>query len=198
MKSSWAPVGAACLVASFSDEDESEEEEVGKSNDGKREDVLKSFSKEQKSELQAIFKAHDVLVEKNANLEKELKTEREIRLNREFSDKASEFKHLGETSKIATVLKSASEKSPEYLKEIEGILKAADAQIAKGDLFKERGSSHTADAGSAQAKLDALVESQVQKSDGKLTKEQVYDQVMQSPEGRKLYSEIKKSRKGEA
>lgn len=71
------------------------------------------------------------------------KAEREIRVTREFVAKADEYRALPlEGTVFGPVLKAASEKlSKEENDELIRVLKAADEQIAKSDLFKEQGRS---------------------------------------------------------
>lgn len=185
------------------EEDEGEEDDVSKTAVTKGDSGLdlSAFPKEQRPQLEAIFKSfgekNKELVEKNANLEKELRTERDERVSKEFKEKATAFKHLGtNTDDLAKVMKSMSEKDPESFKVLEKTLKAADEQIAKGDLFKELGSKGGTSVGDAEAKLDALVDSVVQKSGGEKTRDQIYSEVLKTAEGKRLYKEYKSSRPG--
>lgn len=194
------------------DEDEDDEgEDVGKTAVGKSaRPELSAFSKEQKAQLETVFKANTELavankelVKKNADLEKEIKTERDARVLKEFEAKASTFKHLGaNTQELAEVMKSLSETNPKALEKIESVLKSNDEQLrvaamSGGGLYGEIGSRQGAGgAGDAEAKLDRLVDSVVSKSDGNLSREQIYDEVLKSKEGKALYREMKQTRKG--
>lgn len=186
----------ACEKDADSDEDEEEEDRVGKVNKAADLD-LSAFSKEQRGQLDVIFKSHQDLVQKNADLEKELAHERDLRETKEFTERAQGFKHLGaNTEKLATVLKSLAKSDKKAFDEVDQILKSADKKIGTGDLFKEIGSSRSGgDPGSAAAKLDALVDSVVQKGDER-TREQVYDAVIRTGEGKKLYNDFRNERKG--
>lgn len=187
----------ACDKDADSDEDDEEEESVGKVNKSALD--LSAFPKSQRSQLEMIFKAHQELVQKNEELEAELEKERDHRVSKEFAERARGFKHLGvDSNKLATVLKGLASKDADAYKEIEGILKSADKQIGAGGLFGEIGSrqSGTGDPSNASARLDALVEQVVQKSDGAQTKEQAYDAVLRTAEGKRLYKEYTSARPG--
>lgn len=90
------------------------------------------------------------------------KAEREERLTKEFVAKAESYKALPvKKDEFGPVLKEASEKlSKESYEALETVLKAADAQVAATDLFKEQGrggDGKPSDAlGEAQAKAAEL------------------------------------------
>lgn len=176
------------------------EEVVGKSATN----PLSAFSPAQQAQLDLIFKSNQTLtdankqlVEKSDRLEKELRAERDERLNREFKQRASQFKHLGaNTDELATVMKSLSETDSKAFDKVESILKAANEQMRTSALFGEIGSSMGpgSPVGDAMARLDTLVDSVVQKSDGKRTREQIFDEVLKTAEGKRLYAEYKNAR----
>jgi Family of unknown function (DUF6582) len=172
------------------DDDDEEDEEVGKI--AKSDFNLSSFPKAQQAQLENIFKSHTELVRKNADLEKELKVERDIRRMKEFENRAREFKHLGVNStELASVMKSLSESDTKSFEKVERILKAADNQLAQGGgLYGELGSRMSNAEGSAEAKLEALVDSVVHKSDGSKTKEMIADEVYKTKEGKRLLQEV--------
>lgn len=172
------------------DDDEEEEESVGKI--AKSAFDLSSFPKEQRAQLDMIFKSHNELVQKNADLEKELRVERDVRKQKEFEERAKSFKHLGVNSvELGTIMKSLSEKDSVNFEKVERILKSVNNQVAAGsNLYGEIGTRISkSDAGSAEAKLDTLVDSVVHKSEGK-SREQVYDDVTRTKEGKRLLSEV--------
>ena len=76
-------------------------------------------------------------------------------------------------------------------------MKSADRQLGAGNLYGEIGTRRSGhgDPSSAEARLDALVEQVVQKSDGAQTKEQAYEAVLKTAEGKRLYGEYKAGRK---
>jgi hypothetical protein len=166
---------------------------------------LSAFPAAQRTQMEAIFKGHTELVqtnkeliEKNAELSKQIAVERETRVMKAFEEKASAYDRLGAPKeKLAKILKTVSEANPEMQAELESILKSANEQLALGDDFggimEETGSraSGTPAGGSAQAKLDALADGYVAKSgEEDLSRAQVMRKVMKSAEGRRLVAEI--------
>lgn len=184
------------------DEDETEGESVGKISKSLD---LSAFPKGQRSQLEQVFKSHNALARENkeqiskiGELQEELKFEKDLRLKKEYLEKAKSFKHLGaNTEKLATVLKTLAEKDVDAFKEVEAVLKAADRQIAVGgSLYGEIGTRGTSDATDPEARLNALVESVVAKADGSKSRHEIYEQVLKTAEGKRLYGEYKNSRNG--
>ena len=188
------------------EDDNEEEESVGKVVKSALD--LSAFPKEQRSQLEQVFKAaHAVseqnkeLVKKNADLEKEIRQERDIRLTREFEDRAKNFKHLGaNTTELAKVMKSLSETSPDALSKFESVLKGANEQLRvvkafnTESVFDEIGTKAGGGGSNAGEQLETLVDSVVAKSDGK-SREQVYEEVLKTKDGKRLYAEYKASRR---
>lgn len=117
--------------------------------------------------------------------EKLAKAEREIRVTREFVAKAESYRALViKADEFGPVLKEAAEKlSKEAYDAIESVLKAADEQIAKGELFKEHGRGGDAQATSGGS--DALVAkaAELRKSDSSLTEGQAMERaIAENPE----------------
>lgn len=109
------------------------------------------------------------------------KEERDTRLNKEFIAKAEEFKGLTvKAEDFGPVLKSASEKleKGEY-EALETLLKAADEQIVKGELFKEAGAngSHTPTDAFQEATKKA---EEIRKSDSSLSAEQALEKAFEA------------------
>lgn len=183
------------------DEEEGEGDKVEKSNVAKSSDALdlSAFPKEQRPHLEAIFKSNQELVKKNADLEKELQTEKSERKLKEFVAKAAEFKHyVGDKTELAKELMELHEKSPALYEKVEKQLRAVDVEkeVVSKSLFRELGSNQgTAGASSAEGKIDAAVQSIVQKSAGAKTSAQAYADFIQTPEGQTLYAEYKSARK---
>ena len=160
---------------------------------------MSALPKDVRDQVQAIFKSNEDMIKKAASLEKDLKAERDLRLQREFEEKAKGYSNLGADQKeVATILKSASETSPELLTKVEAVLKAANEQISKGDLFKEYGSkaSKSTGSGSAWENIEKAAEGYVAKSGEKATKEQAVTKFLQTEEGQKMYAEFKSARGG--
>jgi hypothetical protein len=128
----------------------------------------------------ALEKAEDDRKEaarKAEEAERIAKEERDTRLTKEFVAKAEGYKGLTvEAEKFGPILKSVSEKlTKEEADELERVLKAADEQIVKGELFKEAG-------GHGPAPSDAFAEAtqkaeELRKSDSSLTKEQALEKA---------------------
>lgn len=199
------------------DEDEDgDEDEVEKSNQNKGESVSKSaknpaldltaFPEGQRSSVEAIFKANadlqkqnKELVEKQAKLEKDLADRDEREKTREYVAKAAEFKHVGiPQEEIVETLRDAAKLGEKSYERVVKQFSTMNEQAEKGGLFKEIGSRQAAQVGDAEMRLEKLVDSYVQKSDGKESRADVYDRVLRTTEGQKLYSEIKNSRPGGA
>lgn len=179
----------------FDDDEDDEEDGVEKSAIEK---MLKAVPAEQRPGMEAIFKAQSELIEKNTSLEKELKVEREARVEKELIAKADQFTHLGvEKSELVAIMRELKSKAPEALEKFEKVLKAGDKQIKEGKLFDTLGSSLSKSGGSdAEAKLEALVDTYVAKSDGSSSRMDIYDRVLKTEEGKRLYKEFTGSRKG--
>lgn len=179
------------------EDDEVEKSAVAKSAKGLD---LSAFPKAQRPQLEKIFKSHQELVQKNLNLQTELKAERDHRTKKEFIAKAQSFKHLGaDTEELASVMKTLSEVDHKAFEIVEKTLRAADTQISQGALFSNLGSSQSraGGAGDAEAKLETLVDSVVQKSGNGKSRAEIYDDVIRNtPEGKRLYKEYKAGRPG--
>jgi|GEM_PF-2976992 len=132
----------------------------------------------------ALQKAEDDRREsarKAEEAERIAKEERDTRLNKEFIAKAEEFKGLTvKSEEFGPVLKSASEKleKDEY-EALETVLKAADEQIVRGELFKEAGASgsHTPSGAFEEATKKA---EEIRKSDSSLTAEQALEKAFEA------------------
>jgi len=138
--------------------------------------------------IQALWKEHGEAVAKVAKMEAILKAERDQRLTKEWIAKATaEYNSLAiKPDDLGPILKALEEKAPDELKRIEEVLKAADAAITAGDLFKEKGKSGAQSAGSAMEKLEQMAKSLVQKESG-LSMSDALSRVMDENPG--LYRE---------
>lgn len=169
---------------------------------------LDAFPQAQRDQVQALFRStmdeHKKLIRKSKALEAELQHERDIRLDQEYLTKANILApDLGDEDRrdMAKILKSLASTDKPAADKLEAILKSAHAQheeVSKmGGLFGEYGSRLSGGgAGSAESKLDALVDSIVMKTSGEKTREQIYKQVVMSPEGKKLWREIEGHKNG--
>lgn len=116
-----------------------------------------------------------------AKAEADAKAERDARLNKEFVAKAEEFKGLTvEPAKLGPILKAASEKLDKAdFEELERVLKAADEQVAKSELFKEAGANGTVTPSGAYEEATKKAE-EIRKSDSKLTQEQALEKAFEA------------------
>lgn len=184
------------------DDDDDKGDDVSKVN--KSAIDLSVFPEKQRAQLELIFKANTDLVEKNKSLEtknveleKVVKSEKDQRVLRDFQERVRSFKHLGAKSdELAAVMKSMSEKlDPKEFEKIESVLKAADAQLEEGAIFGELGTRTAGTGNDSDSALDKLVDSYVAKGDGKESREEIYDRVCQTKEGKRLMAEsINKNR----
>jgi flagellar biosynthesis GTPase FlhF len=162
------------------DRDGGEESEVNKAE--LPPSVRAALEKAEKDAADA--KARIEKAEKDAHDAAEIaKAERDQRVTQEFIKKAEGFKALSvKPVEFGPVLKRASEKLEKADFEVlEELLKAADEQIAKGDLFKEMGSG----VGGSVLPSDALGELQrkaeeLRKNDSALSIADAQERVMKN------------------
>ena len=188
-----------------SKEEEKEEESVDKSAVSKSALDLTAFPKEQRAQLEMIFKANNdlqkqnkELVQKQAKLEKDLSARIEAEKEREYVAKAAEFRHVGlPLAEVIETLKDAAKLGEKSYERVCKQFEAINEQISKGGLFSEIGSRQSSGGGNdAEAKLERLVDSVVQKSEGKHSRDEIYAEVLQTKEGKRLYAEMKSKRPG--
>lgn len=181
---------------------------INKSADGKVD--VSAFAPEQREQLQAIFKSHEELADANkeliqkntelttslASLSDQVRTARDEQAMARFKAEAAGLNNLGaKTDELAGIFKTLEDQSPELRAKVQTILKSVNEQVrvAKsqgGDLFAEYGSKlgDTGGAESADAKLNALVDSAVLKSEKGMTREQIYQHVVKNTaEGKALF-----------
>lgn len=135
--------------------------------------VKAALAKAEEDQKAALKKAEEA--------EKTAKAERDARLNKEFVAKAEEFKGLTvEAAKLGPILKSASEKLEKAdFEELERVLKAADEQVAKSELFKEAGAAGGTPPSDAFEEMTRKAE-EIRKSDSSLTKEQALAKAIEA------------------
>jgi hypothetical protein len=108
------------------------------------------------------------------------KAEREIRVGREFVAKAEAFEALpiGKAEDFGPVLKAVHEKLDKADADaLDVVLKAADEQIKKGELFKEMGRGGQPEAGDAFSKMQKAAED-IKKAEPSLTADQAMSKAM--------------------
>jgi hypothetical protein len=146
-----------------------------------------------KAEPEDITKGMDDEVKKAfEDLRKELAAEREIRVSREFSDKARDLTHIGSAEDVAKMLRKAYEADAEYGTSLEEKLRAAEAKIAEAEvLTSEIGGSGQAPT-DAEAKLEKMAHEKA-KADG-IAYENAYADILKTEEGTALYAQIQNER----
>lgn len=114
------------------------------------------------------------------------KAERDQRVTREFIAKAEEYKALSVApAEFGPLLKAANEKlSESEYAELERVLKSADEQITKGDLFKEAGRGGVPRrSGDGDAYQKALSKAQeLRKADSSLSEVAAMEKAMADPD----------------
>lgn len=111
--------------------------------------------------LQALWKEKAASDARVAKAEADVKVERDLRITKEFCDKAAVLKHVGmKPDELGPVLKEISEKAPAAFKKLEPLLKSLDERVAKGALFGEIGTtaSPTHGAGGAGTEAESAIE----------------------------------------
>lgn len=159
-----------------------------------------AFTPEQMSAVEAMIAKHTKhLTQRSADQEAELKAEREARLKRDCDARAEKYKALGvPTDKVSALLRSASG-NPEVLEAMESAFatacertKASDSR--NGNLFGERGTRQgNVAAGSAEAKLEGLANSLIQRSaeaGQNKTFPDAYREALYSPQGREIWASM--------
>lgn len=130
--------------------------------------VEKALIEERKTRDIEIKKAVDAAIEKEqiekAEIKKKLDEERDVRITKEFVEKAATMPSLGKATDVGPILKEISQKAPEAFAKLDPLLKALDERIKQGELFAEIGKSNTGPAaGSAEDKLNGIAKSYVEK-----------------------------------
>lgn len=159
---------------------------------------LDQVSPEMRPVVEKLFAQNKESVAKAEKLEADLTAERTERRTKEFVAKADSFKHFtGDKAELAKNLMSLESSNKALYEQVVKNLEAVEKEketVAK-QLFTELGSSApSAGQLDAEAKMDKMVESIVQKSDGKMTKEQAFAKLLATPEGDKAYTEAKNER----
>jgi hypothetical protein len=91
------------------------------------------------------------------------KAERDRRLDAEYLEKARGFSHLAEKPEsLAKVLRKVADFDADLFVEVDRLLKAANEQIAEGNLYKALGApAAVVESGSAHERLDAIAKAKV-------------------------------------
>ena len=192
-----AVIGAARILQSFREEDGMDnaliqlaemlgynqpQAETEMDNDiNKQEQETPEIPEEVKKQFEALTKAQDEAVAKAKELEEVLKAERDERLTKEYIAKAKEeYENIpGKTSEeLGKILKSLNESDAEAAKEIEEILKATNAIIAKSELFVEAGKTTQETEDDAYGKLNNMAKKLSQ--DTNISYAKAFTQIMEA------------------
>jgi len=190
---------SSAMLKGLHDEEESDEDEeygqgeedIGKALVAKSEKLLKNLSPAEAKKLESIFKAQNELIKKNAELSKVVKAQEEEKKEAELVAKADSFTHLGlKKEDLLEQLKLAKAAGEKAFALVCKNFESMNNQAKNGGLFKEIGSRLPANgSGSSEAKIEALVDSIVAKTGAEKSRAQIYDEVTQTPEGKKLLAE---------
>lgn len=138
--------------------------------------------------IEAILKSNEKLESENKGLKEEIAKERNLRVAKEFEDRASkEFSHVGDAKTVGAVLKEAKENmSEEAFKQFETVLKSSQTKIEAGNIFGELGSNQGISS-DLESKVKVAKEA-VMKEDPKLSAEAAEAKVFeQNPDLYKQY-----------
>lgn len=139
------------------------------------------------AKLDLVLKSNEKLGDENKGLKEDIKKERDLRVIKEFQDKAEkEFSHVGSSTQVGAVLKSAKDNmSDDEYKELEKVMKSTQTKLEAGNIFSELGSSQGTST-DLESKIQVKKEA-IMKEDKDMTKEMAEAKVFeQNPE---LYNE---------
>lgn len=147
-----------------------------------KERVDEAIQKALEAERQKSAETVQKMLGENVELKKALEVERNVRVTKEYIEKAqAEVPHLPGTvpAKFGPILKEMAEKLPkETFDQVYTVLKAASAIVGQSTIFKEIGSSMDAPTGnSAEAQLDAIAKqkaAEIRKADTGLSYPEAY------------------------
>lgn len=139
--------------------------------------------------------ALDTIRNENEEIKKQLKAERDLRLEAEWTAKAeNDLSHFpGKTSaELGKILKSLADVDPKLADEQFESMKAASDMIKSSALLKAEGSTNpvsddTSDE-SAFGKMKAIANGIVEKSDLEMTPEKAFAKILKSAKGAELYN----------
>lgn len=157
-----------------------------------------------REQLELVFKSQRELVAKNAELEgknaelrKEVDTQKAEGRKKELVAKAAGWSHLALPQESIVLQLELADKTGS-LELVEKSFTALNEQAQKGKLFSEVGSSlpgASAASGDAWGKIEAAAQGWVAKSGATCTKAEATDRFLQTAEGQKMYGDYKAGRK---
>lgn len=121
---------------------------------------------------EAVVKQLEAIEKQNAENQAVIAKMQDDTLTTTSITKAAAIPAVGASAELSDLLKSLSKADQSLCDKVYGVLKAADAKIKAGGLFKELGSSEGGES-TAAAKLDKAA-AEIRKEQPKLTKEQAW------------------------
>ena len=144
---------------------------------------LSGVPKEQRAIVEALWKQ----AERADQLAKELREEKELRIRKEFEERAKQFDNLPiSAEELGRILQAFHEKAKEEYDKIERLLRAVNEALGQSEILKELGSSYNGTSGGAWTKIEKLAQGLIQK-DANLTKEKAISIVLEA--NPQLYAE---------
>lgn len=144
---------------------------------------LSGVPKEQRAIVEALWKQ----AERADQLAKELREEKELRIRKEFEERAKQFDNLPiSAEELGRILQAFHEKAKEEYDKIERLLRAVNEALGQSEILKEFGSSYNGSSGGAWTKIEKLAQGLIQK-DANLTKEKAISIVLEA--NPQLYAE---------
>lgn len=124
---------------------------------------------------------------RNDELQEALKAERNIRLKKEYTEKARDnFGLLGAHDEVGGLLKELNDVNKSLAEKVEAVFKSAQEKIEKGALFEESGHGNEGGSGSAWQRIESEAAKLVSNKEFK-TQAQAIDHVIQT--NKSLYNE---------
>lgn len=141
---------------------------------------LSTVDEKLKPALEVVFKSNDELQKQNKTLADELRAERDLRISKEFQEKAVAMGYAGdEAVKVAKSLKDAYSVSKEAGENIEAVLKSAGERVKESAVFEEFGTTGSGKGNTAWEKIEKQAEL-IQKESPKLSQAQAIDLVIKN------------------
>lgn len=183
----YAPAAIKKEETTEGNEDMSDKTPEQKASEERLEKILKENEELSKAKADAEAKA--------SALQAQIDAEKEVQVQKEFVEKAGQFKNLGiKAEEFGPVMKQLSGASPEAYEKLVAVLKAADEQVSKSGVFNEIGSSNAGAGSTTMAQIEAMANGFIQKSEKKMSKQAAMAAVLNTKEGRELYAKYESER----
>jgi len=152
--------------------------------------AINALPEAQRPGVQALAKELAANRRRLADAEAVVKEEREARRSREWAEKTGQLVAVGTHAEMAKLLKSIDDRDPALAAQVLATLAKADTLLKASKAFDELGTGGGSGGGAGpMARLETLAKEMADKSGGKVTKEGAFAFVLDSPEGKRLYSE---------